>query len=275
MILQRLAASIRKQDWFTVFVETMIVVLGVFIGLQVNNWNAERQRKASERDYLERLHRDVVELTERRATYAEGRPVILRALELLTEFVNGEREDLSAAKEYVRSAVPSQRDTSDEELESRFCGLLDGSSYLTPPPSELPTATELVSAGRIDMITSDKVKLALLTYLQQVERSQEFIEVSQLGAIELSAAFPDLFRIRYVMGVDYSQGDENYPVYACNYEEMAQNNAFLNALNRNRYQYDGYVRRAVQPASERLAELHAAIDEAIGIEHSDDAEADQ
>ena len=269
MILRRLATSIREQDWFTVFVETMIVVLGVFLGLQVSNWNSERQRQDSERDYLERLHRDVVELTEQRAGYTEGRPIILRAVEYLTEFLNGERDDLSAAIEYVRSAVPSQRDTADEELESRFCGLLDGSSYLTLPPSELPTATELVSAGRIDMITSEKVKLALLTYLQQVERSQEFTEVSQLGATELSAAFPDLFRIRYVMGVDYSQGDESYPVYTCNYGEMAQNNAFLNALNRNRAQYHGYVRRAVQPASERLAELHAAIDEAIGIEHTD------
>ena len=269
MILRRLAISIREQDWFTVFVETMIVVLGVFLGLQVNNWNAERERQDSERDYLERLHRDVLELTEQRAGYTEGRPIILRAVEYLTEFLNGERDDLSTAKDYVRSAVPSQRVTADEELDSRFCGLLDGSSYLTLPPSELPTATELVSAGRIDMITSEKVKLALLTYLQQVQRSQEFTEVSQLGATELSAAFPDLFRIRYVMGVDYSQGDESYPVYTCNYEEMAQNNAFLNALNRNRAQYHGYVRRAVQPASDRLAELHAAIDEAIGIEHMD------
>lgn len=38
MILRRLAAAVRRQDWFTVFVETMIVVFGVFIGLQVNNW---------------------------------------------------------------------------------------------------------------------------------------------------------------------------------------------------------------------------------------------
>ena len=37
MILRRLATSIRKQDWFTVFIETLIVVFGVFIGLQVNN----------------------------------------------------------------------------------------------------------------------------------------------------------------------------------------------------------------------------------------------
>ena len=43
MILQRLATAIRKQDWFTVIIETLIVVFGVFIGLQVNNWNEARK----------------------------------------------------------------------------------------------------------------------------------------------------------------------------------------------------------------------------------------
>jgi len=42
MILQRLATSIRKQDWFTVLIETLIVVLGVFLGLQLGNWNETR-----------------------------------------------------------------------------------------------------------------------------------------------------------------------------------------------------------------------------------------
>jgi hypothetical protein len=39
MILRRLSDAFRKQDWFTVAVEILIVVLGVFLGLQVNNWN--------------------------------------------------------------------------------------------------------------------------------------------------------------------------------------------------------------------------------------------
>jgi len=36
MILRRLASAIQQQDWFTILLEIMIVVLGVFIGLQVN-----------------------------------------------------------------------------------------------------------------------------------------------------------------------------------------------------------------------------------------------
>ena len=42
MILRRLTDALRKQDWFTVVIETLIVVLGVFLGLQVNNWNEAR-----------------------------------------------------------------------------------------------------------------------------------------------------------------------------------------------------------------------------------------
>ena len=42
MILRRLSDAFRKQDWFTVAVEILIVLLGVFLGLQVNNWNEAR-----------------------------------------------------------------------------------------------------------------------------------------------------------------------------------------------------------------------------------------
>lgn len=68
MILRRLVAAFRRQDWFTVLVETMIVVFGVFIGLQVSNWNAARQDRAREEVYLARiaedLRADIVEIDE-------------------------------------------------------------------------------------------------------------------------------------------------------------------------------------------------------------------
>ncbi len=69
MILRRLATSIRKRDWFTVFVETMIVVLGVFLGLQVQQWAGERVRKATEAEYIARLHDEVADLQATRAPH--------------------------------------------------------------------------------------------------------------------------------------------------------------------------------------------------------------
>ena len=46
MILHRLTEHVRRQDWFAVFLDFVIVVVGVFIGIQVSNWNAARQDRA-------------------------------------------------------------------------------------------------------------------------------------------------------------------------------------------------------------------------------------
>ena len=55
MILNRLSKAIRKQDWFTVVLEFVIVVFGIFVGLQANEWAQERQDRKHELAALERL----------------------------------------------------------------------------------------------------------------------------------------------------------------------------------------------------------------------------
>ena len=75
MILRRLATAFRKQDWLTVAVETLIVVFGVFIGLQVNNWNEARMQRAEERGVLVQLRdelNDSVEVIDFQSRYVSG-----------------------------------------------------------------------------------------------------------------------------------------------------------------------------------------------------------
>ena len=43
MILRRITQHLKQQHWTGVFIELVIVILGVFIGLQVSNWNQARQ----------------------------------------------------------------------------------------------------------------------------------------------------------------------------------------------------------------------------------------
>lgn len=59
MILRRLAESVRKQEWFTVLLEILIVVIGIFIGLQADDWNQARVEQAEESEYLSRLAVDL------------------------------------------------------------------------------------------------------------------------------------------------------------------------------------------------------------------------
>ena len=61
MILRRFAAGMRRQDWAAVAVELVIVILGVFIGLQADNWNQARADTRLGQDYVKRLTRDLNE----------------------------------------------------------------------------------------------------------------------------------------------------------------------------------------------------------------------
>jgi len=48
MILRRLSEHVKAQNWFAVALDFLIVVLGVFLGLQVNNWNEVRSSSRQE-----------------------------------------------------------------------------------------------------------------------------------------------------------------------------------------------------------------------------------
>jgi hypothetical protein len=55
VIIRRLTESIKQQDWFVATIEIMIVVVGIFIGLQVDDWNDNRVFHQSETKSLYEL----------------------------------------------------------------------------------------------------------------------------------------------------------------------------------------------------------------------------
>ncbi len=59
MIIQRLTAAIRRQDWFQVCIEILIVIIGIFLGLQVQGWYEERQAVEEEAKTIEYLIADL------------------------------------------------------------------------------------------------------------------------------------------------------------------------------------------------------------------------
>ena len=60
MLLRRIRHHIVQENWFAVFVDFVIVVVGVYVGIEVSNWNEARQEDARAREYLERIQGDLV-----------------------------------------------------------------------------------------------------------------------------------------------------------------------------------------------------------------------
>ena len=59
MLLRRITEHVKAQNWTAVGLDFFIVVVGVFIGIQVSNWNDARADRALEREYIERLYADM------------------------------------------------------------------------------------------------------------------------------------------------------------------------------------------------------------------------
>lgn len=62
MLLRRFISHLRKQEWTAIAIDLVIVVIGVFIGIQVANWNEARLEAQRERAYLVALHGDFREI---------------------------------------------------------------------------------------------------------------------------------------------------------------------------------------------------------------------
>lgn len=59
MILKRLSSAIKRQDWFQVIVEILIVIVGIFFGLQAQNWYEARQAEIEEKYIISYLISDM------------------------------------------------------------------------------------------------------------------------------------------------------------------------------------------------------------------------
>jgi hypothetical protein len=59
MIQRRLGERLKQHDWVAVTIELILVVVGVFLGIQVANWNEQRKEQSLESAYQSRIAQDV------------------------------------------------------------------------------------------------------------------------------------------------------------------------------------------------------------------------
>ncbi len=167
MILRRLATSIRKQDWFAVVIETLIVVLGVFLGLQVNNWNEARINRMEAESSRERLiadlRADLDAFAVRRQWYAEILEAALRV------------------DDAMRSDPP---ETVDETWLFVRDSWIAGGEWPFAPSAQV--YKELQNAGDLDLIASGTMQRRLRDYYEDSAREIEIATTYHSGYRDLT-----------------------------------------------------------------------------------------
>lgn len=147
MILRRIIAHFRKQEWTAIALDFVIVVVGVFVGLQAQAWNESRQDRVQERMYIERLARDFT------------------AIEARTELANDKWLSVIEASRRLLADIDAFNATgrASRTQEEILADMNDILGTRIPAP-RAATFVELLSTGEIRVLRDDTLRDALLAY---------------------------------------------------------------------------------------------------------------
>ncbi len=164
MILRRITANFRRQDWTAVVVELAIVVLGVFIGLQAQEWataHAEQQRA------------DVLLLQLRRDLDSERDNVKVYL----------DYQQVTAA--YARTAIQGLEAPGSVDPQTWVASAYQASQIETPQ-SYRATFDEMKSTGAIDLVRNARLRALLIGYYS--------FDWSQTPVIKAEAPYREIAR---------------------------------------------------------------------------------
>ena len=244
MILQRIATSLKKRDWGTVVLEILIVVIGIFIGLQVDDWNQSRKDRIDEQLFISKLHGDII----------------------LAEDLSGRRRDrrLGRLESMITAADVLFARTGLEVLSDEECKGVSTTHYFNLNIPELLSISELMGTGRMSIIQDRGLRSALVE-LQQVRSAlSTLITLQSEGAIDLPEKYVDLIALEASYA---AEDDEVHSDPKCDLAGMRTNRAFLNDFSQNIDRYDAFIKDGLGPWSAQMNKLHQLIDRALGIVH--------
>ena len=153
MILRRITEHVKAQNWFAVAIDFVIVVMGVLIGIQVSNWNADQNNKRAARALDFDAQKSALDkaLTRKQAA-AENERALNAALQDINRELGGvevlvkQQQRLEAQAEAAGGAVADAREI--ERLESERAGLLLRIENLKQRQAQLNEMLENLAAGR-------------------------------------------------------------------------------------------------------------------------------
>lgn len=256
MILRRITEHLKSQNWFAVAIEFVIVVVGVFMGLQVQDWNDQRKERLEEYDLLVRLYEETQTLLEAQREELVG--------------LRSRADILMDANPVLFSQEPLR------VLSGIECEHIASSHVYRRPPDELPVLDEMYATGRFDLLRDNAIKEQLRGYVLLRSRSRAYYEEATNELFRLHSRFPDLIAVGRVPkeagnGRRWTrlsgEGFRWDPV--CDVEKMRASTAFLNEYIDNLSRIGSlidFTERRQAHLTELKSALSARVDDAVNTE---------
>ena len=135
--------------------EIVLVVIGILIALQINNWNTHRIERLKEDSYLVNLKRD-----------------LNNQLEMIERNLSGE--------EFIYNSLTKAK--SNFEKHKKFRAVKEDIVLMSSMNDRYtftitsPTYTELISTGNLDLITNKTFKTQMVKYYEDLELTSQVIQ---------------------------------------------------------------------------------------------------
>lgn len=143
------SAQAREQNWFAVAVDFLIVVVGVFLGIQAANWNESRKERVEEHRYYVQILADL----------RVDQRTLQDSLRRAARFDEAAESTLQA----IRSGIPPNSTPGRFAVDIHYAGWL----YI-PRPSR-GTYDELISTGNLGLLQSEAAKAAIAEYYSRFD----------------------------------------------------------------------------------------------------------
>jgi uncharacterized membrane-anchored protein YhcB (DUF1043 family) len=230
MILRRLKAHIEKENWFAVAIDFAIVVFGVFIGLQVANWNETRGQQHKQQVYLQRLEADFVAIDQRLDEHFEVYAEMIAGADYLLTLLRLDEESFRVA-EINRNQL------------TKALNALSGQRV--PPPSSA-TYLEMRSEGQLSAMKNGALRDALASYdlvldiMRDVSRMSVDTHIQQFHHVQQYYTARTVFDDTALSGIrqevlNYDLGEMRRDPNVETAIKLLQTNA-LNSLSQRRLQ---------------------------------------
>lgn len=191
MLLRRITKHVVEQNWVAVGIDTLVVILGIFIGFQLNNWNVERKEAAKGENYLERIADELEQDIRFFDSVLRSNERSIENAQFLLETVDN--EDL------VR------------ENPTRFITSLASAGASIVVNVSNNTFEEIKFSGNLELIADEELRNEIADYYDFIEVSQTFSHLRFNAETEYQNRYvgvlaPDQFN-QFVRDVTYSEVD--------------------------------------------------------------------
>lgn len=171
MLISRLRKSFKELNWGVLTIEMVMLILGISISLQVNEWQNKQVDRQLEQEYLARLNLD----------FDESEKVLRKDIEYLR----------SSVEKLVIGIKPLSKSSLTKEDHIVLFKAVGQSTLIGRFAVVFGTIDELKDTGNMRLLVSKKLRISLANLYQSY---QQIIRLSELRNILRGQSFPVLVK---------------------------------------------------------------------------------